>query len=245
MSRTVKRCIIISVIALLIIACNFLHKVLYVQINDEKYCILSSEINIRGYIGGADIEKLSKFKRVKDLSVSSIESDISFVEKHPNLENLSLCIDDIKDFTPLNSCKNIKDFGITCNSIDGAVIANMNELQKLVLKIQHLTNGSQIWECSKLVAADITVPDEGLSLKGIGDLDKLNHLYLSGEGKVSDADELCKCDSLTELGIVCEIDDISFLTDLPALEKLYIEKNMVDQNTISQLEDKSIEITLY
>ena len=249
MSRTVKRCIFISVIALLIIACNFLHKVLYVQINDDEYCILSSEINIPGFVGGADIEKLSKFKRVKDLSVSIIDSDISFTKDLTSLEKLYIWIADTEwsdiDYTPLYNCKNIKELGLCGNNADGKFISSLDKLSMLDLNTKHITDSSQIWKCSCLETARIDIPDDGLSLKGIGNLDKLNYLYLSGDGKVSDADELCKCDSLTELGIVCEIDDISFLTDLPALEKLYIEKNMVDQNTISQLEDKSIEITLY
>lgn len=250
MSRKVRRyIIIIAVIALLITAHLLIHKVLYVQINDDEYCILSSEVIIPGYVGRTDVEKLSEFKRLKHLGVSIMSPDISFVKNHKDLKQLALWIIDFDkhgtDFTPLNNCKKIEEFGLTCDEADGAVIANMKDLRKLKLFAGHITNSSLIWECRKLEKADIDIPADGLSLKGIGDLDELNHLYLSGDGEVSDADELCECDSLTELGIVCEIEDTSFLTNMPGLEKLYIKKSLIDQTTINVLEDKNIEITFY
>ena len=248
MSRSIKRLLIIIVI-LMTISIPLLRRVLFVEINNEKYCILSSKIVVHGFVSRNDTEMISRFKSVKDLSVSSIDPDISFAKHLTRLESLSLWISDIEnrdiDFSPLNSCKKIKEFGITCNSIDGSVIANMHELRKIVIHADHITNSSQIWECSELETANIILPSEGLSLKGTGNLEKLNYLYLSGDGEVSDASELCECNSLTELGIVCEIEDTSFLKDMPNLEKLYIKKGMIDQKTINALEDKNVEITFY
>ena len=63
-------------------------------------------------------------------------------------------------------------------------------------------------------------------------------------GKVTGAEELCGCEKLSELGLICEPDDVSFLTDMPALKTLHVYEDVLSQQTKAELEEKGVEIEI-
>lgn len=238
--------------AAIAVCCMLFQKFMFVEIEEEKFCILSPKADVSHLTTNEELKKLSAFVNLKELNFRFVtfkgkSPDLSFLEKHTKLKELYAAVygDGVVDFSPLDNCNDIEELGLICYNAEGKCIGQMSELKKLILQTEVINDIGLIWNCGELEHIGIYMTDDNydISVDGIGGLDKLEFLYLCG-GKVTDAEELCGCEKLSELGLICEPDDVSFLTDMPALKTLHVYEDVLSQQTIAELEEKGVEIEI-
>lgn len=225
-----------------------------IYINGERYWIYSSEVIIKPYIlDQKELDKISHFVRLKRLSVGTYRTDLSCLNGLTGLEKLNLDFTSaegrVVDFEKLETFPDLKFFSIISNNIDGSYIERFQKLETLYINSVVADNSEKIWNCRKLKEVVISVRSGEFSFAGVSKLDNLEFLYFLGQitdetdkPSITGTSELSKCKNLSKLVLLCDIDDYSFLNDMPALKELTVYEGVLSADIERTLKAKGVEI---
>ncbi len=225
-----------------------------IYIDGERYWLYSSEVILKSYIlDQKELDKISHFVRLKRLSVKTYRTDLSCLNGMTGLEKLSLDFtsSDVRavDFEKLETFPDLKFFSIVSNNFDGSFIEGSKDLEVLYINSNVAVNSEKIWNCRKLKEAVIDVRSGEFSFDGVSKLDDLEFLVISDhsvdeteKASLTGISELGKCKNLPKLVLHCDIDDPSFLKDMPALKKLTVYEGALSADIEKTLKAKGVEI---
>ena len=225
-----------------------------IYIDGTRYCLYSSEVLLTPYIQDEkELKKLSHFVRLKRLSVGTFRTDLSFLNGLTGLEDLNLDLtsfeDHVVDFEDLESFPDLKKFNILSYNVDGSYIERFPKLETLYINSVVADNSEKIWNCRKLKEVVISVRSGEFSFAGVSKLDNLEFLYFLGQitdetdkPSITRTSELSKCKNLSKLVLLCDIDDYSFLNDMPALKELTVYEGVLSADIERTLKAKGVEI---
>lgn len=229
----------------------------FIYIDGTRYCIYSSEVLLTrespSIEDEKELKKLSHFVRLKSLSVGTYRTDLSFLDGLTGLEDLNLELtaydDHVINFEDLEVFPDLKRFRIFSNNIDGSYIEKSKKLETLYINSNVAVNSEKIWNCRKLKEVVINVRSGEFSFAGVSKLDDLEFLVISDHGvdetkkaTITGTSELSKCKNLSHLVLSCDIDDYSFLNDMPALKELTVYEGVLSADIEKKLKDKGVEI---
>ncbi|MBE6873655.1 MAG: hypothetical protein E7493_07080 [Ruminococcus albus] len=225
-----------------------------IYIDGERYWLYSSEVILKPYIlDQKELDKISHFVRLKSLSVGTYRTDLSCLNGMTGLEklNLDFTSSDVRvvDFEKLENFPDLKFFSIVSNNFDGSYIERSKDLEVLYINSNVAVNSEKIWNCRKLKEVVIHVRSGEFSFAGVSKLDDLEFLVISDhdvdeteKASITGTSELSKCKNLSKLVLLCDIDDHSFLNDMPALKELTVYEGALSADIEKTLKAKGVEI---
>lgn len=184
----------------------------FCEINGKIYCVFQKQadidISIHSSTDYQDLEKINKLYLLKELNYTNIYAkNIIFVKNAPKLETFiysGTSFYDI-DYSVINELKNLKN--LTIHNLDRKDLTFFTPNNSI----------EQFW---------VLFAYSGNNLNGIENLQSLKQLIIVSGINLSDISSLKNNKLIKELQISCsKVADISCLSCLTNLEKIYLEDN--------------------
>jgi len=156
--------------------------------------------------------------------------DISVLKKNHKLRALYLRDNEqIKDFSVLQSLKNLKKLFLRSNNIsDIKFLERLYKLQELELGLNNISDISALKGLKKLAALDISSNNTISDISILEGLTKISTLNIGSNSQIKDFSVVKKLHNLTNLDISSnEISDISLVESLKNLQKVNISNNKI------------------
>ena len=191
-----------------------------------------------GYTSIDDITPVYKFKKLKQLYVSSTGiKDYSFIKNIPTLEGIDFSENDIQDISFLKDYPNLKLVSAAGNNIENIdVLKNLTNLESVNLDNNKIKDISALKDLNHLRA--VSLENNNITkLDALSSKNELERLFLSNNSGLELA--TLKNDSLEQLTVNnTNIRDLSVVSNLPKLKKIVANDNKII--TLSHLKNAKV-----
>ena len=198
-----------------------------------------------------NMQKLSKFSNVRDLTVIGVGLDPVFLENKDKLENLYISDPKLKveGISDKKAFANLKSLTLVTESFDMNLLDENDVIDGIDLTTDEIYNFDEIYDHSSLTELGLFMYSKkdtaSLKLDQLYKLDQLRSLVFSldnDEQKKYDLSFFAECDSIKRLVLNSEAESYDFLLDMDSLEELCVDEKFVSHGVFKALEEKGVKV---